>query len=379
MIIDGLELTIMLSGLPPLGCWDDIDIDHDLFTPADAGQFTGPTLQDGTPIAWPIMARTNRVSVSLAGLPIFTGTATHKEKTGSEQTISLQIHGVGKLLVDCATPRPAAPPAFHSYALPIDNPFTGTCYAMPLSRPTGTLAAWATELCGQLGVQVAPGGSAFVPRADAFSQCSTMTVWNILQPLVQEAGCWMWVDELGVAHVEELARYYATPPVDALICMPAGMGSGANNVLDYRLIDDAGDRFSHVIVRGNGARRAQHGNLIGPLDIATDGIAVDPEMCLRGIYRPLVIEEGTLRNVTQTTKSAMRQVALRRVRGTKIEVDVEGWRSATGAPWKTTQMVFCAIPADGINGVYFIAGRRFTRDGHRGTRTTLTLIEPGVL
>jgi prophage tail gpP-like protein len=284
---------------------------------------------------------------------LFTGLAVAKEKRGTTQTVTVELASRAKVLNDCAAPQ-------------------------GFDVPAGSLTTFAAQLAGQLGVPITAVGA--VPRTTPIRANDTQTVWSILSSLAKENNAWMWTDAAGVVHLEPLASYYMAPPVDKLLCLPGGPQAAGNNVVDYRLRDDSGQRYSHIIVRGQGSQRAVDGNAAtGLLSYPVLGQAIDPELSARGVYRPYVIDDGDARTIAQAVARATREMMIRRIDGTKIEIEVGSWTTAAGVPWQTTQMVAVSIPTDGIAGTFMIAGRRLLLDKTNGYRARLTLIEPGML
>lgn len=349
-----LPFVVTLDTTGPLAGFESVDMDSDLFVPINAGILEAPATQAGVPIPWLTLSRANLATCTLGPSPMFVGTATVKTKTGSTNRVNIDLASRAKILVDCAPPT-------------------------AISIPAGTLAAVTQLLCGSLAVPVAPSAGAAVPRLDPVAPGRTEPVWSTLTNLAKEAGCWVWCDSMGLIHVEPMAPFYAKPPVDILTCAPAP-ASAANNILDYTLRDDGGDRFSHIVVHGAGSQRALQGNAAtGLLAAPVFGLAVDPDLASRGVYRPLVLEDGAARNIAQAQARALREMMIRRVEGLKIECEVAGWTTTLGVPWDITQMVQVNIPADGVVGPRMIAGRRFVLNKTSGRRTRLTLIEPFVL
>jgi prophage tail gpP-like protein len=175
--------------------------------------------------------------------------------------------------------------------------------------------------------------------------------------------------------IESLKPYYAIPPVDTIVCAPNNPNA---RVLRYTLRDDAGERFSHIYVKGSGAQLARQGNATGALSVPVEAVFADLELIARGIFRPLTICDPNVKNLAQAQARAIREAMLRKIEGQKIELEIRGFLTTAQMPWAVTQMVTVAIPAKNITGPYFVAGARFLQDG-RGERTLLTLIEPGVL
>lgn len=350
-----LPITLMMPPAPPLSAWKSIDLDSDIFTPSDAFRLEGPATADGVPVIFPIMQRTGRVSALMSGvIPVFTGFRATVEvaSDGGDRTLTVEGADMAKVLVDCSPP-------------------------IRFSRPAGATGAFAAEIGASLGVTVA--ATATLPRLSTTSFSATQTAWAMFEGWAKEAQAVVYCDPLGVVRIESLKPYYAKPPVDLLVSMPSGPSSQGNNLLSYRLRDDAGERYSHVIVKGQTSLRARQGNKTGLLQAPVIGLSVDPELTAMGIYRPLTIQDEDAKTIAQAQSKAIREHAIRRIQGIKIECEVPGFTTRTFSPWFVTDMVTVSIPADGIAGLYFVAGRRFMQDETRGSRTKLTLIEPGVL
>lgn len=377
-----LPLSVATDKAGVLTRFTEVDFDNDLFVPADAARLEGPADNFGVPIVWHLLKQSRRVVVTSGAYPFFTGQLTESRKTKSarEKSISLEIMNANKDLVDCGTP----------FNVPLPRASTTSKYLIPppqgifgyrigtVTVPGTTLSAWATKLFAPLGIKVAPGGStAQIPRSEPIKANATEPVWSMVESVARQVGAWLWCDELGIVHVDELARFYAAPPVGWLVDQP---GNPANNITRYELIDTPGDRYSHVHVKGCGATRAAAGNLVtGVLNAPVEAMAVDPEMSARGYNRPLIIQDARARNLQQALNRAIRELQLRMVKGTKIVIHTPGWLNDSLQPWQTTQMVRCSIAEEMIDDTYFIAGRRFVRNTTEGTQTILTLIQPGVL
>ncbi len=348
-------LTTDTAGI--FAAWVSVDMDSDLFTPSDMIRLEGPSSQDGIPMPWPLVARCNRLVAMLGPVPVFTGNRVSATNTVDEGQDTIAIEGcdAAKVLVDSPPP-------------------------LRFRRPAGSLATFATELCGQLGVLAFADAAAQIPRLESTNASPAQSVYSILEPMAKEVGCTIWCDGAGILRIESLAKYYVAPPVGLLVSMPSGPQAIANNIKSYTLRDDTEGRYSHIFVQGNPARRAKHGNIAtGLLATPSTGMAVDPELIARGVYRPLVLTDSDARSIRQATAKAVREVALRQIHGTKIECEVKGFTNEAGLPWAVTQMVLVSIPHKGVNAPMFVAGRRFQQDRDRGSRTQLTLVQPGVL
>ncbi|MDP8224503.1 MAG: hypothetical protein P9L99_14175 [Candidatus Lernaella stagnicola] len=350
-----LILTTDVAGI--LAAWESIDLDSDMLVPSDMLHLVGPSTQDGVPMAWPLLARCNRLIATLGPVPIFTGNRSSATNEVSQTGDQIAIEGcdAAKVLVD-------SPPLIR------------------FRRPAGSLATFAAELCGQLAVPVVVDAAAQIPRAQTTSASPSQPVWSILEPIAKECGCTMWCDATGVLRIESLLPYYAIPPVATLASMPSGPQAAANNITSYTLRDDVEARFSHIVVQGGGGQRARHGTIAtGMLGAPALGMAVDPELISRGVYRPLVLVDQDAKSIAQAQAKAMREVALRRLQGTKIELEVAGFTTETGLPWQVAQMVLVSIPHKGVAGPMFVIARRLMQDLSGGSRTRLTLVEPGVM
>jgi len=353
-----LPLTLTTDKAGILTSWQQVDLDSDLFTPADLLHLVGPVTQEGVPVPWPLLKTVYRVSATLMTIPVFTGFRTQVNNSVDAQsdTITLEAMDAAKILIDC-------PPL------------------KKFKRPAGSLQTFAAELCGALGIPVQTDAAAQIPVTDTTAASSTQPIYSILEPIANEMGCVIWCDAIGMLHIESMLKYYALPTVGLLVSAPAGPQAGGNNILSYELTDNAGERFSHICVRGSRAHRAKHGNFLSKTVtmIAVEGVAVDPELVALGIYRPKTIYDSNARSIAQAQRRAAREMRINRIDGTKITCTVEGFLSDSSRPWAPTQMVVVAIPEKGIGMPMFIAGRRFLRNETDGDVTQLTLIEPGRL
>ncbi len=349
---------ILTTNAAMMTSFTKIDIDASLFIPADACDISGPSTQEGVPISWQTAKLASQLSITLGGEPVFTGQQTRLDKVieGATNELQFKAHSPAKTLVDCEPQQ-------------------------KIARPGGSLGALATELCTPFGIIAVVDAAASVPRKSWTTVSETEKIWSIFERLAKENVCTVWDDPYGAVHIESLKPYYLKPPVDTIVIAPVGAGQ-ANRVNSIRLVDDAGERFSPVTVHGNKAVRT-----IGPPTAAgafsviyqpTKAMIPDPELVARGIVRPKTIREMDVRSIDQAMRFAAREVALRKIKGTKIILDIEGFTTMLGVPWQLTQMVTLSYPEEGIAGLYMVAGRRFTHSFDE-YETELTLIESGVL
>lgn len=336
--------------------WESVDIDAQLFVPADYVNVTAPVNQGGVPVPWPQVKTASQISFTLAGLPVFTGRQTRAENQVGEgvDEIRLSAHSAVKDMIDC-------PPM------------------IPFKKPTGTLAAFAGEICAPFGIVPKVDAAAGIPRTESASASDTEPAYSILERFARDNGVWIWTDPLGVLHIESLSTYYAIPPVDDLSVPPAGPASASCRVRRVQLIDNAGERYTRLTVRGRTGQRARHGNkATGVLTGVAEGMFVDAEATARGYNRPLVVNEPDAKNIELATRRATRDLMIQLVQGTKIILVVDGWTTLAGVPWNLTQMVTFSYPQKAVAGLFMVAGRRFSM-AFGVERTELTLIQPGML
>ncbi len=358
MFVSRMPLTLTVDTAGILSTWNRFDCDSDLFVPSDMLRCEGPLMQDGAPVVWPLLKKANRISAMIGPGPVFRGgrTAVENEVDQQSDVITIEAMDAVKPLVDCQ---------------PLDR----------FEAPAGNLAAFAAKLCAPFGTVLKVDANAAIPQTDETRVSPTETIWSILEKLAHQCQCWIWCDALGILHIESLKPYYALPPVAKLMCFPPGPQAQQNNIQKYKLRDDAGERFSHILVQGNNSRRARHGNAADGLTVQPpiEGLAVDPELAALGIYRPLVIADENARSIQQAQNKAIREMMIRRIQGTKIELQAGGHFDDSGRPFAVCTNVIVTIPEKGITGPWFVAGRRFFRDTERGDYTALTVITPGVL
>jgi len=126
------------------------------------------------------------------------------------------------------------------------------------------------------------------------------------------------------------------------------------------------DRFSKITVKG----QSQGGDLTSPEDNAEPvAQAVDPGV---GRYRPLTVLAEDQGDAAAFKDRARWEASVRRARGRKANVTVQGWRRPGGALWQPPATVAVDIPELGLATDMLISAVAFTLD-QAGSRTELTL------
>ena len=162
---------------------------------------------------------------------------------------------------------------------------------------------------------------------------------------------------------------YTSAPVATL-----HMGGPDADVLSASYTATLSGRFSHVLVTGQAAGDAFSDGA------KLKGSAQDKELIGMGLYRPAVVDAGgDLRGHAEANARAAWEVSYRAYQGEVLEVEVVGHGPGTGKVWAPNTQVNVVDDVMGLSGLWWLSGRRLTRDRTQGTRAALTLHRPGTL
>lgn len=147
-----------------------------------------------------------------------------------------------------------------------------------------------------------------------------------------------------------------------------GVTLTCKTILEGRGAYSMRDRYSEITVKGQAA-------LDDPFSASA---AAGPKVTVNDVgaprHRPLiVVAEDLAEGQTLADRGAF-EANVRAARARRAEVTVQGWRLANGALWQPLTLVTIKEPWLGLDAEMLIAGVTFTRDGRRGTRTTLSLV-----
>lgn len=325
--------------------WIRYDVDSDLLTPADAWSMTlsmpagrVPAVVRGGAAARLVMGsdtlmvgRVDRVRGRV-------------DKGGA--TLSITGRDGAGVLLDCSAPVIA------------EQQLTLAEVVAKIVRPLGVskIVVSATNALAREKILVQPGDSA----------------WDALRNAAEANGLGAWFTPDGTLVVG--GPDYTTPAVATLVHRVGGSHPG-NNILDIELEDGVAESYSELTVLGQA-----HGG--GELRKASNvkGSYKDPSV---PYYRPRVVVDYEVDTPKHATERARKLMMDSRLQRWTCRVTVHGHRidapgmPGHGRPWEPGQRVNLRDEAFGLDGVFFVMGRKLS-GGRDGCRTVLTLKEDGV-
>lgn len=320
--------------------WTSYRIDSDLLTPADAWQVS---------LAAPRIALPNSVKpgadvqVKVGNDTVMSGRIDEVDYEVTKQQSTLMLCGRdgAAVLVDCSAPIFAA---------------------KQISLPA--VIANIVKPLGITRVRVEASRSATYDKVHV-DPCDT--AWDVLTHAAEGSGLWPWFEPDGTLVVG--GPDYSKPPVANLVLRRDGKG---NNVLSLAHSVSMADRYSEVTVLAQA-----HGTAIEDGRHALRATARDAAVA---VYRPKIVIDHDAPTLASVEARARKVLADSRLRGMTLTAVVKGHRTEAGTLWTPGQRVHVYSEPHGIDGIYFLMGRRFEggRGQVRGARTTLQLKEDGV-
>ncbi len=179
--------------------------------------------------------------------------------------------------------------------------------------------------------------------------------------------------------IEQAARFAKVLPISdgkgGLVFTRAGRARLASaivegeNLLRARASYSDADRFSEYIVKGDSP---DYDGLLGAKAGRAVGRAPD-KLVTR--HRPLLLVSDQAVDDAKCTARAQWESLTRAARAARAEVEVQGWRQASGALWPLNALVPLHSPSLGLSGEFLIASVTFTLD-ESGSITALQLMRP---
>ena len=339
MPTDNVQLLI---GGKTHGDWDSYEIDSDLMVPADGwhvslGMTGGEMPPDVVPGA-PVVLKVD-------GETVLTGRVDDIEHSITKNVHSFSLSGRDHAadLVDCSAP------IFDKQLIGLSEVIAA------LSRPFGIthhrISADSTRI--QKKINIEPGD----------------TAWDALVHAAEANGLWPWFDPDGTLVVG--GPDYSTPVVATLILRKSGDG---NNVISLSKQESMQGRYSKVTVFGQtqGTHTEQGKNNL-------KGTAYDTGVPW---YRPKIVADYECDNTEVCRDRARKIISDSRLNSLTLSAVVKGHHVTSDQPpallWMPGQRVRVISEPHGIDAIYFVMARKFTRGRNIGTRTTITLKEDGV-
>jgi prophage tail gpP-like protein len=213
-----------------------------------------------------------------------------------------------------------------------------------------------------------------LPFADPARQSVTVPpdarVAQILDHRTQQLGIAWWMTAGGDLFIgrpeynQEVAYRFVVKP-------------GRSNVESWRVVRSMADRYSEVVVNGQGASSS---GLFTPRAKAKgakfSASVVDPDLKARGIERRLVITDSDVQNHDQALRRAESEMGHRRLSGLTITLTAPGFAQEDRL-FAIDTLAYVTIERAKIDGIFYVTARRF-QESRAKRRTVLTLHETRV-
>lgn len=321
--------------------WESYRIDSDLLSPADDWTMT---VSFGDNLGLPeFVFEGAPVSLMLGADTLLTGVVDTIDHTAEKKAHYVELYGRdrGSLLLDCSAPL--------------------------LSLQLATLEQIVAKAVQPLGIQkIEYRAKPAAPRQKVHTEPG-QSAWEWLQAACEVNQVWPWMDPDGTLVIG--APDYTTAPVADLIIRRDGVG---NNVKRIQRVRGLHHSFSEITVLGQSSGDGDVGHN------AVKGVATDATVPL---YRPRTVVDGNCESDELALHRATKLMADSRMHRDRLTVSVEGHRVATaagaGAPWTPGMRVHVLSEPHGVDAVYFIIRRTFSRSRSAGPGTELHLIPDG--
>jgi prophage tail gpP-like protein len=130
------------------------------------------------------------------------------------------------------------------------------------------------------------------------------------------------------------------------------------------------ERYSRYIIKGQ--NRGSDDDLDTPENHSQPSAVAVDDFVKR--YRPLIVMAEDLGANASFKQRAEWERNVRRGRGARATVRVNGWRNAAGALWKANSLVYFYSPTIGADANLLIVSGTFTLDEQMGQMTELNLV-----
>jgi prophage tail gpP-like protein len=318
--------------------WTEWNVSSDIMIPADAFDLAlyatrssplPPEIEPGAPC-----------TLHLGDDLVLTGHVDDIDESVSKDRHAVLINGrdLAGPLTDCSAPLYHATQGTLSEL--IDH----------VTRPFGIRTTRIAEQALRQRIQGEPGRSA----------------WDVVREAADVAGLWPWVEPDGTLVVSR--PDYQRAPVGRLILRYDG---ARNNLLQLRIRRTAATRYTDVTVLGQHA--AFDPDSWQANRVSLRGHAVDRQATERGIYRPYVVVDPACESQRQADRRAEAILADAAFGSFEAVAVVRGWRAPDGSVWAAGRRVDLTSEPHGIDGTFFIRGRRLSLSRTRGKQTELRI------
>ncbi len=336
MTTEADEVFVLIDGKAH-SQWESYEIDSDLLLAADAFQVSIGLKDKQLP---DFVQPWSAVEVKVGHDTVLTGRVDQIEDAVDKNNHNLNLSGrdYAGILLDCAAP------IFSTRLSTLQE------IAAKVIRPLGLtkirIDADSTRTREKINVE--PGDRA----------------WDVLAHAAEANGLWPWFAPDGTLIIG--GPDYSKPPVATLVMRRDGKG---NNVKSIARSRNAVSHYSQLTVLGQ-----THGTETESGKHAINATAKDPNV---KFYRPQIVIDHESDNAGLAKDRARKLLADGMLSAFDLTIRVSGHR-VNGLLWEPGQRVQVESEPHGINGVYFLMGRRFIKSRTEGTLTELRLKKDGL-
>lgn len=375
VVVDGTEFSN----------WQRYAIESDLLQPSDAFSFTAPNLKgsDGKYLAT-VIKKGARVTITLDGVPQMVGYVDEQKVTRNKddgEVVEFTGRDDFQFLVDCsATPESLKAMDLKKIAERLGGTWIKTWQVeansnraklMGAKRRAAFLKSHATEV-DKLGgaskalTEVLEGKVAAAAanlakiKAAVFPRVKVEpgeTPFDVIQRLAHRAGMLVWCAANGDGIIAR-PSYGDAAFYKLLAYARDDARRQANNVITIERTSSWRDQYSTITVLGSsGNTKAISAASARHKQSAT-------EASIKAGLRPLIIQNGDVRNLKDAKDQAQREVDRRAFEADLINVKVRGHYNQ-GWPWQIDFLCDVQWPSAGVEAVYYVTKRRFygSKDG----------------
>jgi prophage tail gpP-like protein len=380
------EVQVAIGGISYQN-WLDVDLDSDIFTPADGFSLTATLPTKDRPGAvvkrrdfWAALREGAKCEVYIGRDRQLAGVIDKVTPSGERSQSRLKISGRDRAayLVDNDAP-----------ALKVSNMTVKTLIEKLIDPAYGIKSVVLSNeenrklVIGKSDRKAlkAAAPSLFSPVPRKSTKIDTgRTIASIIDEHTQRLGLAWWMTASGELFLGK-PNYNQDVAYRFVAAEPGSRDTAQNNVESWAIDFDQSDRYSEVRVNGMGIP-----DKAGLFSVSSGApkwtaTARDQDLIDRGITRKTIIADHDILSQSEAQHRADMEQGKRRLKAVVIRLTVPGFRQvdSTGVNrlYAIDTLASVRIDEYGIDGTYYVTQRRFREDRGR-RRTELTLHQKGV-
>ncbi|WP_439258307.1 phage baseplate assembly protein [Lonepinella sp. BR2271] len=318
--------------------WASYDIDSDFLIPADAFSFELGKGSDDNVVA---DYSGQSALVKINGETVLTGIIDSVQHEISKQGRRLSLSGRDRagILLDCSAPQ--------------------------VNVKGLTVLAAVKKLVEPLGITQVKLKAESNPTLDKVDIEVGESAWDAIIHCANSAGLHCWFEPEGVLVVG--GADYSSPPVATLCCSKNG---DRNNFSQASLMFDVSQQFSEVTFLAQ-----RHGRSGDSNKNDLKWVYRDPEVA---VYKPKTVVVPDVEDLTALQKWAKKYLSDSQLEGFTLTITVPDHKTQSGVLWVPGQRVHVICEEFGLDGIFFLMGRRFMLSRQGGSQTELRFKQDGV-